>query len=87
MQGYLFEKINPIFRIIAVVAGVVIMIPVGSVDELYTIVINVIGFAVVAAITLIQRAIGKKNNPNGTNTPGGSNDNSGSPESPATQNA
>ena len=87
LQGYLFEKINPIFRIIAVVAGVVIMIPVGSVDELYTIVINVIGFAVVAAITLIQRAIGKKNNPNGTNTPGGSNDNSGSPESPATQNA
>ena len=87
LQGYLFEKINPIFRIIAVVAGVVIMIPVGSVDELYTIVINVIGFAVVAAITLIQRAIGKKTNPNGTNTPGGSNDNSGSPESPATQNA
>ena len=62
LQGYLFNKINPVFRVISVIAGVVIMIPIGSVTEMYTITINLIGFAVIAAITFIQRALSKRNN-------------------------
>ena len=81
LQGYLFQKINPVFRVISVIAGVVIMIPIGSVTEMYTIVINLVGFAIIAAITFIQRALGKRNG-------GGSDDNdqnSDSAQTPSTQ--
>ena len=77
LQGYLFQKINPVFRVISVIAGVVIMIPIGSVTEMYTIVINLIGFAVIAAITFIQRALGKRNN-NGGSDDSNHNDDQGS---------
>lgn len=78
LQGYLFEKINPVFRVIAIIAGLAIMIPVSSMAELYTIVINVIGFAVVALITVLQHMIRKKN--------GSGNGGSGS-DTPSTQTA
>ena len=74
LQGYLFQKINPVFRVISVIAGVVIMIPIGSVTEMYTIVINLIGFAVIAAITFIQRALGKRNNNGGSDDSDHNND-------------
>lgn len=66
LQGYLFDKINPVFRVIAVIAGVVIMIPIASVAEMHTILINVVGFAIVIAITFIQRAISKRNGGGGS---------------------
>ena len=48
---------------------------------MYTIVINLVGFAIIAAITFIQRALGKRNG-------GGSDDNdqnSDSAQTPSTQ--
>ena len=60
LQGYLFHKINWVLRIIVVAAGVLIMIPISSANEMYSILINVGGFAIIAAITLIQRQLGKK---------------------------
>lgn len=68
LQGYLFQKINPVFRVISVIAGVIIMIPISSSAEMYTLLGNVVGFAIIIAITLIQRAIGKKNG-NGPDDP------------------
>ena len=61
LQGYLFQKINPVFRVIAVITGVLIMIPISSMSEMYTIAINLVGFVIIIAITLMQRGLSKKN--------------------------
>lgn len=67
LEGYLFTKINPVFRVLAVVAGVCIMIPTASFAEIAGVIINVVGFIIIASIALAQKFINKKKN--GTNGP------------------
>ena len=40
LQGYLFGKINPILRVIAIGAGLLIMIPMAGMHEISTVWIN-----------------------------------------------
>ena len=67
LEGYLFTKINPVFRVLAVVAGVCIMIPTASFAEIAGVIINIVGFIIIASIALAQKFINKKKN--GTNGP------------------
>ena len=59
-EGYLFTKINPVFRVLAIVAGVCIMIPTASLAEVSGLIINIVGFCVIAGIALIQKALNKR---------------------------
>ena len=68
IQGYLFGKINPILRIVAVGAGLCIMIPMAGMHELGTIWINLIGFAVVAGFFIFQKLL-HRNSGDKDNTP------------------
>ena len=52
LNGYLFTKINPIFRIAGIAAGICMMIP--------GVVTDIIGFVVVAAIIVVQKFLSKK---------------------------
>lgn len=52
LNGYLFTKINPFFRIIGIGAGICMMIP--------GVVTDIIGFVVVAAIVIVQKLLSKK---------------------------
>ncbi len=67
LEGYLFTKINPVFRILAIVAGVCIMIPTASLAEVAGLTINIVGFVIIALIALAQKLINKKKG--GTNGP------------------
>ncbi len=62
ITGYLYCKINIVFRILAVIAGLLIMLPVSSfaASEVPLILVNVAGLVVIALIVLIQRALGKR---------------------------
>ncbi len=62
ITGYLYCKINPVFRILAAVAGLLIMLPISSFGaaEVPLILSNIIGLVVIFLIVLIQRALGKR---------------------------
>ena len=61
-QGYLFGKINPVLRVLAIVAGVAIMIPMSEADGIASLGINAIGFLFVFGVFAYQKlAHGKKN--------------------------
>ena len=59
LNGYLLGKINPLFRIILVVAGVMFMIPLSAGMPFEVILSNVIGAAIIAAIMLLQKVINR----------------------------
>ena len=58
--GYFVGRINPIIRIIMAVAGVCIMLPTNSFDDLGMLVFNIVGLAIVVLMFMFQRARGKK---------------------------
>ena len=61
LQGYLFGKINPILRVLAIVAGVAIMIPMSEADGIASLGINAIGFLFVFGVFAYQKLVhGKK---------------------------
>ena len=55
LQGYLFGKINPVLRILAVVAGVAIMLPMSEADGIASLGINAIGFIFVLGVFVYQK--------------------------------
>ena len=60
-QGYLFGKINPVLRVLAIVAGVAIMIPMSEADGIGSLGINAIGFLFVFGVFAYQKLVhGKK---------------------------
>lgn len=64
LEGYLFGKINPVLRVLAVVAGVAIMIPLSSSDSLTSLWINAVGFLFVAGVFVAQKIIHRNDKPN-----------------------
>ena len=70
LEGYLFGRINPVFRVIAVVAGVLIMIPMTT-FEVSTFGVNAIGFVVIALVIAAQKFLDKRkgSDSNDKNTP------------------
>ena len=64
LNGYLFGKINPLFRILAVVGGVLMMVPITGFSEMQPLLFNAIGIVVIVAIVVVQRLIGKKSKGN-----------------------
>ncbi len=62
ITGHLYCKLNIVFRILAVIAGLLIMLPVSSfaAGEVPLILANAGGLVVIALIVLIQRALGKR---------------------------
>ena len=62
LQGYLFGKINPVLRVLAIIAGVAIMIPMSEADGIASLGINAIGFLFVFGVFAYQKLVhGKKN--------------------------
>ena len=55
LQGYLFGKINPVLRVLAVVAGIAIMLPMSEADGIASLGINAIGFVFVFAVFAYQK--------------------------------
>ena len=52
LNGHLFTKINPLFRILLVVGGLSMMVP-GTVTD-------IVGVVLVVGIIVVQRMLGKK---------------------------
>ncbi len=60
LTGHLYLKINPILRIIAVIAGLLIMFPIASLAQAPMLLINLGGAVVILLIILFQRMMGKR---------------------------
>ncbi len=59
LNGYLMGKINPIFRAVLIVGGVMFMIPLSGAMGTEVIVCNAVGAALVAAIAVLQKVLNK----------------------------
>ncbi len=72
IEGYLFGKINVVLRILAILAGLAIMLPMSETDGIMSLGVNAIGFVFVAGVFAFQKLRhGKNNNGDGDGTDGG----------------
>ncbi len=55
IEGYLFGKINVVLRILAIMAGLVIMLPMSESDGITSLWLNGIGFVFVAGVFVYQK--------------------------------
>ena len=69
LNGYLMGHINPIFRIVLVVGGVLLMVPLTGFTEFMPLVFNVIGIVALVAVVALQKLVGKKNDSSDKQTP------------------
>ncbi len=60
LQGYLFERINPVLRILAAVGGTLLMVPITGFSETFPLMLNGIGAVFVIILVLLQRLLYKK---------------------------
>ena len=68
LNGYLMGRINPIFRVLLIVGGICMMVPISGFAEFLPLVLNVVGIVILVAIILLQKAMGKGKS-GGSNTP------------------
>ena len=65
IEGYLFGKINVVLRILAIVAGLVIMLPMSESDGITSLWMNAVGFVFVAGVFVYQKLRHGKSNGGG----------------------
>jgi TRAP-type uncharacterized transport system fused permease subunit len=66
LNGYFMGHINPVFRVLLVLAGVCVMVPWASFASVTEIGINAVGIVIVAGIGVFQKFFGKKGEPGDT---------------------
>ena len=60
LNGHLMGKINPLFRLLLIAAGILLMIPLAGLADMQVVMFNGIGLAVLVVIVVVQKFIGKK---------------------------
>ena len=61
LNGHLMTKINPLFRVILVAGGVMLMVPLVGFGDMTAILLNVAGIAILVVVCLLQKLFAGRN--------------------------